>query len=99
MPIPEIVMRCWGRSRALPSRRAAPLTYRVTHAAKTVTFVLNDLSGVKPPPDMLKADEKFLGPIFDESAIRFFLVFNSRLKIFHYHSRRDRAGRRPVRSP
>jgi hypothetical protein len=49
-----------------------------------VTFVLNDLSGVKPPPNMLKADETFLGPIFDESAIRFFLVFNARLKIFHY---------------
>ena len=46
---------------------------------------------VKPPPDMLRADETFLGPIFDESAIRFFLVFNSRLKIFHYHSRRDHA--------
>jgi len=34
--------------------------------------------------DMLKADERFLGSIFDESAIRFFLVFNSRLKVFHY---------------
>src|SRR5262249_41609222 len=26
----------------------------------------------------------FLGPIFDESAIRFFLIFNTKLKIFHY---------------
>ena len=49
-----------------------------------MTFALNDLSSVKPPPDVLKADETFLGPIFDESGIRFFLVFNSRLKIFHY---------------
>src|SRR4029079_12191963 len=54
------------------------------HAAKTVTFVLNDLSGVKPPAGALKPDEIFLGPVFDESTIRFFLAFNSRLKIFHY---------------
>src|SRR6185295_1415469 len=73
-----------GAEQGVTIEKTAPLTYRVTHAAKTVTFVLNDLSGVKPPPDMLKADEKFLGPIFDESGIRFFLVFNSRLKVFHY---------------
>jgi hypothetical protein len=29
-------------------------------------------------------DEKYLGPVFDEPAIRFFLVYNSKLKIFHY---------------
>ena len=29
-------------------------------------------------------DEKYLGPVFDESAIRFFLIFNQRLKLFHY---------------
>jgi hypothetical protein len=29
-------------------------------------------------------DEKFIGPIFDESAIRFFLVYDSKLKIFRY---------------
>ena len=73
-----------GPEQGVTVEKSAPLTYRVTHSAKTVTFVLNDLSGVKPPPDMLKADERFLGSIFDESAIRFFLVFNSRLKVFHY---------------
>jgi hypothetical protein len=39
---------------------------------------------VKPPPGALGPDEKFIGPIFDESAIPFYLVFNTRLKIFHY---------------
>jgi hypothetical protein len=73
-----------GPEQGVTVEKAAPLTYRVTRAAKTVTFVLNDLSGARPPPEMLKADETFLGPIFDESAIRFFLVFNARLKIFHY---------------
>ena len=73
-----------GSEQGVTVEKTAPLTYRVTHAAKSVTFVLNDLSGVKPPAEMLRPDEIFLGPVFDESTIRFFLVFNSRLKIFHY---------------
>jgi hypothetical protein len=39
---------------------------------------------VRPPAAALGPDEIFVGPIFDESAIRFFLVFNSKLKVFHY---------------
>jgi hypothetical protein len=64
--------------------RIAPLVYRVTYKGKSVVFELNDLSRVKPPAEAMRPDEKFLGPIFDESAIRFFLVFNTKLKIFHY---------------
>ena len=60
------------------------LVYRVTYKAKSVVFELNDLSRVKPSAGILGADDKYLGPIFDESAIPFFLVFNTRLKIFHY---------------
>jgi len=73
-----------GAEQGVTVEKAGPLTYRVTQAGKTVTFTLNDLSKVKPPPESIKADETFLGPIFDESAIRFFLVFNSRLKVFHF---------------
>jgi hypothetical protein len=58
------------------------LVYRLTFRGKGVIFALNDLSDVKPPA--LASDEKFVGPIFDESGIRFFLVFNAKLKIFHY---------------
>ena len=60
------------------------LVYRVTYGEKSVLFRLNDLSGVKPPANIMGPDEKFLGPMFDESAIRFFLIFNKRLKLFHY---------------
>jgi hypothetical protein len=56
----------------------------VSHGGKSVTFELNDLSNVRPPPGVFGPDEVFLGPIFDESATRFFLVFNRRLKLFHY---------------
>jgi hypothetical protein len=58
--------------------------YRIGYLNKSVVFTLNDLSDVRPPAAALGADEKFLGPIFDESGIRFFLVFNARLKLFHY---------------
>jgi hypothetical protein len=64
--------------------RLDPLVYRVTYKGKSVVFELNDLSQVRPPAGSLGADETFLGPIFDESAVRFFLVFNRKLKIFHF---------------
>jgi hypothetical protein len=56
----------------------------VSYRGKSVEFALNDLSQVKPPPTAIGPNERFLGPVFDESAIRFFLVYDSKLKIFHY---------------
>jgi hypothetical protein len=58
--------------------------YRISHRDKTVVFALNDLSGVAPPAGTVGPDERYVGPIFDDSAIRFFLIYNSKLKIFHY---------------
>jgi hypothetical protein len=71
-------------SRGVTVEKVEPLVYRVSYQDKSVTFALNDLSGVKPPAGALGPDEKFIGPIFDEAAIRFFLVFNRKLRIFHY---------------
>jgi len=61
-----------------------PLIYRVSYHEKTVVFALNDLSQVSPPAAAMGPNERFIGPIFDESGIRFILVYNSKLKIFHY---------------
>ena len=83
-PNPKNHQAVLGREQGVTVEKAGPLTYRVAFRAKDVTFVLNDLSKVKPPPGAIKADERFLGPIFDESGLRFFLVFNSRLNIFHF---------------
>ncbi len=58
--------------------------YRVTYKGRSVLFALNDLSQVRPPASALAPDDRFVGPIFDEAGVRFFLIFNSRLKIFHY---------------
>ncbi|MBO0754194.1 MAG: hypothetical protein J2P53_18885, partial [Bradyrhizobiaceae bacterium] len=60
------------------------LVYRLTYGGKSVVFALNDLSQVRPPEGVLAPSETFIGPIFDESAIRFFLVYNAKLKVFHY---------------
>jgi hypothetical protein len=56
--------------------------YRLSYGQKSVLFELNDLTQAKPA--RLGPDEKFIGPICDESGVRFFLIFNARLKIFHY---------------
>jgi len=58
--------------------------YRVTAGDRSVLFELNDLSAVRPPEGMLDPDERYIGPVFDESGIRFFLVYNSKLQLFHY---------------
>jgi len=71
-------------SQGVTVEKVEQLVYRISYQGKSVTFALNDLRNVKPPPGALGPDEKFIGPIFDESAIPFYLVFNARLKIFHY---------------
>jgi len=58
--------------------------YRLSYGAKSVVFELNDLSQVKPPAAALAREERFIGPIFDESGIRFFLVYNAAIKNFFY---------------
>lgn len=60
------------------------LVYRVSYGGKSVIFALNDLSGVKPPAEALAPDEKFIGPIFDDSGVQFFLAYNTKLKNFVY---------------
>jgi hypothetical protein len=64
--------------------RAENLVYRITYRATRVLFALNDVSQIKPPPGAIGPDERLIGPVFDESAVRFFLVYNSRARVFHY---------------
>ena len=58
--------------------------YKVHYQGKQVVFQLNDLSDVKPPEGLLRDNEVYIGPVFDESGLQFFLVFNPDRKIFHY---------------
>ena len=60
------------------------LVYRVGYGERQVIFELNDLAKVVPPPHAIGPDEKYLGPVFDDSGMRFFLMYNPKLKLFHY---------------
>ena len=80
-PLTHVVL---DASRGVGVEKIERLVYRISYGGKNVVFALNDLSQVKPPAGALGRDEKFIGPIFYESAIRFFLVYNSKLKVFHY---------------
>jgi len=71
-------------SKDVTVERVDRLVYRISYRGKSFVFALNDLSQVKPPHAAIAPDERFIGPIFDESGIRFFLLYNSRLRIFHY---------------
>ena len=73
-----------GPSQGVTVEKIEPLAYRVSYGQKSVVFALNDLSQVKPPAAALAPNDQFIGPVFDESAIRFFLVFNAKLKLFHF---------------
>jgi hypothetical protein len=74
----------FGAGEGVSVQKVAALEYRVSARGKSVSFALNDLSKVRPPAGYLTEHEQFLGPVFDESGIRFFFVFNTRLKVFHF---------------
>ena len=64
--------------------RVESLVYRVTYKGTSVVFALNDVSQLKPPAGAVGPDERVIGPVFDELAVRFFLVYNTKAKVFHY---------------
>jgi len=76
--------RVFGKDDGVTVEKVEPLLYRVTFGEKSVLFALNDLTKVTPPATALGPDDQYLGPVSDESGIRLFLVFNKRLKLFHY---------------
>jgi hypothetical protein len=71
-------------SQGVTLEKIEPLVYRVTYQARVSCLRSTICASVKPPAGALGPDETFIGPIFDESAIRFFLVYNPKLKVFHY---------------
>ncbi len=80
----QAVFKILTQADGVAVERLGALSYRVTLGAKSVVFDLNDLSQVRPPQGTMSRDERFIGPIFDESGVRFLLVYNQRLRAFHY---------------
>lgn len=79
-----VIYRLLDASQGVAVEKLDRLLYRVSFRGKSVVFALNDLSQVKPPPNAIGPDDQYIGPIFDESGIRFFLIYNKRAKVFHY---------------
>jgi len=73
-----------GAADGVALKRLDRLSYRVSYGGKSVTFALNNLSSVSPPAGALAPGEIFVGPIFDESGVRFLLVYNRERKVFLY---------------
>ncbi len=83
-PDVSVTFRLLGAGEGIQLEKVDRFAYRLSYGGKSVVFELNDLSQVKPPPNAIGPDERFIGPVFDESGIRFFLIYNARLKLFHY---------------
>lgn len=59
-------------------------TFDVTYKGKTVRFALSDFVHEVPRSLSLLPEEEFLSQIFDESGIRFSLLYNSSTASFYY---------------
>lgn len=73
-----------GRDDGVEVEKLADLVYRIAYRGKQVTFHLNDLRDVKPPADALLSEERYLGPVFDESGTQLYFIYNRALKRFLY---------------
>lgn len=58
--------------------------YSVSYKDKTVVFKLNDIGMEPPQKAKLMKDETYVGPVFDESGLKFFLIFNNTQNHFYY---------------
>ena len=73
-----------GKEDGVDVKKVAPLAYKVSFAGESVVFELNDLSAARPPVGSVGEEEEFLGPVADESGMRFFLLFDGLSKVFRY---------------
>ena len=80
----KVHYQLFGPKDAVKVEKLAALVYRVSLGDKSVVFELNDLSKVAPPLHAVGPDERYIGPVFDDSALRFFLTYNTKLQLFHY---------------
>src|SRR5262249_30325069 len=69
------------RSNGVNLEKLARFEYRLTYKDRSLIFELNDLSNVKPG-NAMAANERFIGPVFDESGVRFFLLYHPSIKNF-----------------
>lgn len=64
--------------------KLSKMRYAVAYKGKRVAFELNDVGMDPPPPGQIRDCERFVGPVFDESGLKFFLLYDTVSKHFFY---------------
>ncbi len=80
----EPVYKKMGPADGVQVTQVNKFLYKITFKDKTVEFSIPDLSNVKPAAGMLREDEVYIGPSWDESGVQFYLIFNKTAKTFLY---------------
>ncbi len=80
----ESKYRTLGPDDGVVLTKKGKLAYDLAFKGRTVRFDLVDLAGVKPPEHAVRKSEIYLGPVYDESGIEFFLMFDKEYKTFLY---------------
>jgi hypothetical protein len=73
--------------------RRGAFEYTVTYGSsggRTVRFLLNEIGMAPPKRSSLRESEVFVGPVFDDSGLPFFLVFDREEKHFFYMLNEER---------
>ena len=73
-----------GKKQGVSVDADGAMAWKVTFEGRSVVFALNDPYKVRLPDGLLKSKEQYLGPVFDESGMRFYLIFDQKRKLFHY---------------
>jgi len=76
--------RAYNRQFGVTVEKKDELDYAITAKGRTVLFRLNDLRGVKPTEAQTATGEQYIGPVFDESGVQMFLMWNPATQTFHY---------------
>ena len=72
-------------------KKVSRFVYSVTYKGRTVIFRLNDIGMAPPRKAKLAPGEIYIGPVFDESGVKFFLVFLKSQNHFIYVVNEDGA--------
>lgn len=76
--------RAYSSATGVRVEKVGDLDYAVTAKGRTVVFRLNDLRHVRPTEAQMGPGEVYLGPVFDESGVQMFLLWNPATTMFLY---------------
>jgi hypothetical protein len=77
-------VRGFGRQDGVVVEKRGRFEYAVAYGGRTVRFLLNDLPMEPPRRALLRPAEAYVGTVFDESGLRFFLLFDQEEKHLFY---------------